>query len=165
MGVEIERKFLVQNNAWRPQTTHSQPMAQGYVSSSPQHTVRVRVAGEQAYLTLKGPVYGVSRAEFEYEVPVAEARQMLGLFCQGRRLEKVRHRVVVGRHTWEIDEFSGENQGLIVAEIELSAPDEDFERPEWLGEEVSGQARYYNSQLVAHPYSGWSEGEASGEGA
>lgn len=158
MGVEIERKFLVRGDAWRAHVRRSQPMAQGYVAASPGATVRVRVAGERAFLTLKGPVKNLSRAEFEYPVPVDEAWQMLDLFCEGHRLEKVRHEVEVGEHLWEIDEFSGENQGLIVAEIELSSADEAFERPSWLGAEVSGLARYYNSQLVARPYGTWPQG-------
>lgn len=163
MGTEIERKFLVSDASWRAHIRRSQPMAQGYLAASPGTTVRVRVAGDAAFLTLKGPVRDLARAEFEYAIPVDEAHEMLALFCQGHRLEKVRHEVEVGDHLWEIDEFSGENRGLIVAEVELASADERFERPSWLGAEVSGMPRYYNSQLVVRPFARWSEAEQRGE--
>ncbi|RDV40027.1 CYTH domain-containing protein [Bradymonadaceae bacterium TMQ3] len=163
MGIEIERKFLVCDASWRTHIKQSQPMAQGYLAASPGTTVRVRVAGAEAFLTLKGPVKELARAEFEYAIPVEEAREMLALFCEGHRLEKIRHEVEVGEHLWEIDEFTGENQGLIVAEVELASADEVFVRPRWLGAEVSGMPRYYNSQLVVRPFACWSEAEQRGE--
>jgi adenylate cyclase len=105
-------------------------------------------------LTIKSKTKGISRSEFEYDIPSSEATQLLQL-CEGPLIEKIRHLVIIGEHTWEIDEFSGDNQGLIIAEIELSSEDESFEKPAWLGKEVSDDARYYNSSLVAHPYNQW----------
>ena len=156
MGVEIERKFLVQSS-WHPAAS-GEEIAQGYLSSVPERTVRVRIRGERGYLTVKGRNGGADaarRAEFEYEIPVADARAMLAL-CEPGLCEKVRHveRAADG-HDWEIDVFHGKNEGLIVAEVELGSEDELFERPDWLGEEVTGDKRYYNSCLAQHPYTEW----------
>ena len=154
MPLEIERKFLLRNDSWRRAVIRSVPLAQGYLSVDPLRTVRVRVAGDRAWLTVKGPVVGITRAEFEYPVPVTEATAMLAL-CPQPVVEKTRHYVPVGAHVWEIDVFTGANAGLVLAEVELAAPDENITLPGWVGEEVSGQARYYNSSLLRLPYCDW----------
>lgn len=153
MGVEIERKFLLASDAWRAGATGTE-YCQGYLSRDPARTVRVRVAGEQGFLTIKGRSDGVARAEFEYVIPVAEARELLRL-CEGPLIEKRRYCVEYGGFVWEIDEFFGENTGLVVAEIELPAVDAEFARPEWLGVEVSDDPRYFNSSLSRTPYTLW----------
>jgi len=162
MGIEIERKFLVIGETWRGQATRRQRMAQGYLndaaavdSGAQQVSVRVRIAGEHAALNLKSRELGASRQEFEYPIPLADAEALLAL-CVGGTIDKTRHYVSVGGHLWEIDEFHGENAGLFVAEIELSAVDEAFERPPWLGAEVTDQVRYYNLALASRPFSQWS---------
>ena len=154
MGLEIERKFLVVGEAWREQVTEATELKQGYLNRDPERTVRVRVAGDQGFLTIKGRTEGLSRVEFEYEIPLAEAEALLAL-CERPIIEKVRHLIPHQGHTWELDVFAGENAGLRVAEIELQQEDEAFVRPEWLGEEVSADRRYYNAALIAHPYSEW----------
>jgi CYTH domain-containing protein len=152
MGIEIERKFLVTGAAWRETTgTHYR---QGYLNRDKERTVRVRLAGEKAFLTIKGKSVGASRAEFEYEIPVADAAQLLKL-CDGPILEKIRRVIEHEGAAWEVDEFFGENAGLVVAEIELHSEDQAFARPEWLGEEVTHDPRYYNSSLAAHPFRSW----------
>ncbi len=155
MAEEIERKFLVQDG-WREASHRQTRIVQGYLSSVPGRSVRVRTAGERGFLTIKGAANdsGVSRYEWEREIPLAEAEQLLALAEPGV-IEKIRHLVAAGPHTFEVDEFFGENTGLIVAEIELGAEDEAFERPGWLGAEVTGDRRYYNSSLVKHPFGGW----------
>ena len=132
--------------------------SQGYLNRDKERTVRVRVAGEQAFLTLKGLTTGASRAEFEYEIPVADAEQLLKL-CDGPIVQKVRHAVVYQGFRWEVDEFLGENAGLVVAEVELQQEDQPFERPGWLGQEVTEDPRYFNSNLAANPYSAWPDGK------
>ena len=158
MGLEIERKFLVKHS-WCPKSPGDE-IAQGYLSSVPERTVRVRIRGGRGYLTVKGKNGGADaarRAEFEYEIPVADARVMLALAEPGV-IEKVRHvEPAADGHAWEIDVFHGANEGLLVAEVELGAEDEPFARPAWLGAEVTGDARYYNSSLAKHPFSEWSE--------
>ena len=154
MALEIERKFKVVSDSWRDSVTRSTSLRQGYVSTNPEATVRVRLENGVGTLTIKSKTKGISRNEFEYNIPSSEATQLLRL-CEGPLIEKARHRVTIGQHTWEIDEFIGDNQGLIIAEIELSSEDESFEKPAWLGKEVSDDARYYNSSLVAHPYNQW----------
>lgn len=153
MGVEIERKFLVRDDAWRSDVTATKTLRQGYLSLDPEAVVRVRTDGHQGWLTIKGRSTGISRAEFEYPVPSADADALLAL-CGGRVVEKVRHLVPHGAHTWEVDVFSGANTGLIVAEIELSSDTEPFDRPGWLGEEVSGDRRYDNASLAVQPWGG-----------
>lgn len=155
MAREIERKFLLTHDGWRREIAQSVEMRQGYMSSAAEVSVRVRIAGDEAFLNFKGATLGVSRHEFEYAIPRADAEEMLALFCGGRVLTKVRHHVPRGAHCWEIDEFEGANAGLVVAEIELEHEDDDFERPDWLGEEVSHDARYYNVCLVDQPYARW----------
>ncbi len=154
MGVEIERKFLLAGNGWRVLAT---PVLQrqGYLSSNPLRVVRVRVEGERAMITIKGPNAGATRAEWEYPIPLADANTLLDTLCEQPVIEKFRSRIPVGRHVWEIDEFLGANAGLVVAEIELMSEDEAFVQPDWVGQEVTGEARYYNSSLVRLPFSQW----------
>lgn len=153
MGIEIERKFLVKNNDWRKlgEAVH---YMQGYLVADPERTVRIRVAGHHAFITIKGPTDGISRMEFEYEIAVADATEMLHL-CPFPAVEKYRTKVIWKGKTWEIDEFKGENEGLIMAEIELLSPEEIFENPPWIGEEVTGDLRYFNSWLSRNPYRKW----------
>ena len=154
MGHEIERKFLVCSDAWRERAKGTL-FRQGFLSTEPERTVRVRVAGSRGVLTIKGITVGARRAEYEYEIPLEEAEEMLGALCVRPLIEKVRYTLSVGAHTWEIDVFEGENAGLIVAEIELAHEDEPFERPAWLGDEVTHDARYFNASLVKAPYETW----------
>lgn len=155
VGVEIERKFLVRGEGWRDEVEASIPMDQGYLSTTPEHTIRVRQQGEEAVLTIKGPARGLVRPEFEVGLEQEMARDLLAQFCQGRRLKKVRHLIRRGSDLWEVDVFEGENQGLVVAEIELRRPDQEVELPEWVGEEVTGDPRYYNARLVEVPFTQW----------
>ena len=157
MAEEIERKFLLQDDRWRAAATASSRFSQGYLVSSPQLVVRVRLEDNGAQLTVKGATDGIGRLEYEYPVPPADAREMLGRLCQRPLIEKRRFFVPYGDHLWEIDEFEGDNAGLVVAEIELKAEDEAFQRPPWLGREVTGDARYYNACLGKRPYRDWSE--------
>lgn len=156
--IEIERKFLVTGDGWRP-AARSASCQQGYILYGPPVAVRVRIMGEDAFLTLKrssgADTPGIERIEFEYPIPHAEGLKILETLCQESRIEKTRHYVSHGAHTWEIDEFTGANAGLIVAEIELDSPGEIFELPEWTGEEVSGDVRYLNANLAQRPYSQW----------
>jgi len=155
LAIEIERKFLVSSDDWRDGVLSSVPMVQGYLAETGTCSIRVRIGGDRAWLNFKGLTIGARRTEFEYEVPHGEARQMLGLYCEGRLIEKTRHYVRHGKHDWEIDEFHGTNAGLIVAEVELSDEDESFARPDWAGREVTHDPRYYNIRLVEHPWSEW----------
>ncbi len=154
MALEIERKFLLASEAWRAQVESSQRLAQGYLGGT-RASVRVRIGGGRAWLNIKSRELGHSRQEYEYEIPLVDGEAMLASLADGAVIEKTRHLVRQGAHLWEIDEFAGDNRGLIVAEIELAHPDECFERPAWLGAEVTDDARYYNSNLVAHPYTRW----------
>jgi len=153
VGIEIERKFLVQGQAWRSED--GQYICQAYLNRDPARTVRVRIQGEQAWLTIKGRSSGATRAEFEYPVPLADAKALLEL-ADGPRIEKIRHRILVRGMLWEVDEFLGDNAPLVVAEIELPSEDHPFEKPDWLGEEVTHDPRYFNSALASLPYSRWS---------
>lgn len=152
MATEIERKFLVTGSAWRQQNPPR--LSQGYLNRDPDRTVRVRVAAKKAFLTIKGRTTGIARAEFEYAIPLADAQQLLTL-CEGPIIEKARHVLVEQGTRWEIDEFFGDNAGLIVAEVELDDERQSFERPSWLGQEVTHDPRYFNSNLAAHPYRAW----------
>ena len=156
MGVEIERKFLLANEGWRGQG-HPTLMRQGYLVADPVRTVRVRIEGERAVITIKGKSTGASRGEWEYEIPVPDATELLDGLCEQPQVEKIRHRIEHAGHTWEVDEFLGLNAGLVVAEIELGAEDEAFEKPDWIGAEVTGDKRYYNSSLIRMPYSQWQD--------
>ena len=155
MATEIERKFLVTGDFSR-QVTSAQRIVQGYICSQHGRTVRVRIRGEEGFLTIKGASdeKGLSRYEFEQKIPLADAEELLKL-CEPGAIDKMRNLVPAGKHTWEIDVFHGENEGLILAEIELASEDEPFERPDWIGQEVSGDRRYYNSMLTKHPYKQW----------
>lgn len=156
MHTEIERKFRVTGNAFTGEAYAAQRIVQGYLCSAPGRTVRVRIRGEKGYLTIKGPSdgKGLSRYEFEQEIPLPDAERLLAL-CEPGVIDKTRYLVRAGRHVFEVDVFRGENEGLVIAEVELSSEDEPFERPPWLGEEVSGDRRYYNSMLAQHPYTAW----------
>jgi adenylate cyclase len=156
MAVEIERKFLVVNGGWRthPSSDGGVRYTQGYLNRDKTRTVRVRVAGAQGWLTIKGISTGASRAEFEYPIPLADAQTLLAL-CDTPLIDKTRHTLTHAGTVWEVDEFHGDNAGLVVAEVELAAEDQPFERPGWLGEEVTHDARYFNSALIAHPFVRW----------
>jgi adenylate cyclase len=158
MAREIERKFLLKNDTWRAAVRRSQPMSQGYLASTPRSSVRVRIAGAEAWLNIKSGGLVASRLEFEYPVPVEDARELLAL-AEGPLVEKTRHFVEHGGMTFEIDEFHGENSGLVVAELELDREDQPFARPPWLGREVTELRRYYNVCLVEHPYRAWTDAE------
>lgn len=157
MGVEIERKFLVRSEAWRQEVSDWADFRQGYLHSDPSLAVRVRLGVGEAFLTIKGSSREISRLEFEYAIPISDAEVMLERLCRAPLIEKRRHLLRRGPHLWEIDVFFGDNAGLVLAEIELSGEDEDFERPDWLGEEVSRDPRYYNARLAIHPYSRWGD--------
>ncbi len=152
MAIEIERKFLVVGDAWRaaPAVFYSQ----GYLNRDKARTVRVRIAGEEAFLTIKGLSVGVSRAEFEYPIPRWDAQELLAL-CEQPLVEKNRHKILYQGFVWEVDEFLGENLGLVVAEIELPSEDTVFAKPDWVGAEVTADARYFNSNLSRTPYNRW----------
>lgn len=160
MAIEIERKFLVRNNEWRTQVSQGIFYRQGYMSSTPACSIRVRSGGGKGFLNLKSATLGVTRKEYEYPIPEQEANEMLDLFCERPLIEKTRYHVEHAGHTWEVDVFAGDNEGLIVAEIELDDADEVFELPSWAGEEVSHDPRYYNVCLVKHPYKDWRDSEA-----
>ena len=150
--IEIERKFLVKGD-FLPYVTRKEKIIQAYICNTSEKAVRVRIKGENAYITIKGPSdkNGFSRCEFEYEIPVADAEEMLKL-CESGFIEKIRHYVVCENHTFEIDVFSGANEGLVLAELELASENEEFAKPDWLGEEVTGDVRYYNAYLAQHPF-------------
>lgn len=154
MAQEIERKFLVKLDAWRPRGPGTL-YRQGYLCSQKERVVRVRIAGDQAMLTIKGVTVGLTRSEFEYPVPVDDAVVMLDTLCERPQIEKHRHIEVLAGKTWEVDVFHGENEGLVIAELELSSETETFEKPPWVGEDVSSDPRYFNSSLAKNPYSTW----------
>lgn len=154
MAVEVERKFLVTGTGWKGDAT-GVPFRQGYLSTVKERTVRVRIEGDRARLTIKGLTTGISRLEFEYGIPLPDATCMLDELCERPLIEKTRYRVTDGPHVWEIDEFHGVNEGLVVAEIELTSTRESFDRPFWLGREVSDDPRYFNANLVTHPFRQW----------
>lgn len=156
MGKEIERKFLVTGEEWKG-LAEGVRYRQGYLSSAIERTVRVRTVGERAFLTVKGPTRGVTRLEFEYPIPYEDCVAMLDELAEKPVIDKVRRKIAFAGHVWEVDEFFGENAGLVVAEVELQSEGEPFEKPAWVGQEVSGDPRYYNSSLIAHPYSEWKD--------
>jgi len=156
MKTEIERKFLVAADSWRTDVGAGELYEQGYISCDPKKiTVRVRLAGSRGFLTLKGPTEGISRSEMEYEIPADEAKYMLEHFCGDRIVSKTRYLLEANGLQLEIDEFHGENQGLILAEIELESEDQPLEKPDWLGEEVSHDPRYFNAALSLNPFTAW----------
>lgn len=154
--IEIERKFLVSSDTFKTEAFKENTIAQGYLSSVPERTVRVRIKGDKGFLTIKGisNASGLSRFEWEKEIPVEEAKKLL-LLCEKGVIDKTRFEVKVGNHIFEVDEFHGENKGLTVAEVELQSETETFEKPDWLGEEVTNDNRYYNAYLSNHPFTGW----------
>ena len=154
MGVEIERKFLLAADGWRALGVPVL-LRQGYLSSDPARVVRVRVEGEHACMTIKGQSVGATRGEWEYPIPLADANELLERLCEQPIVEKYRRRIDFAGNTWEVDEFLGANEGLVLAEIELGAEDQQFDKPEWIGDDVTGDRRYYNSNLVRHPFSSW----------
>ncbi|MEZ7198575.1 CYTH domain-containing protein [Pseudodesulfovibrio karagichevae] len=154
MAKEIERKFLLVGDDWRElaKGTHYR---QGYLNSAKERTVRVRTIDDKGFLTIKGITTGATRVEYEYEIPHAECTEMLDNLAEKPIIEKARYKIEFGGFTWEVDEFFGVNRGLVVAEIELKSEDQAFEKPAWVGEEVTGDPRYFNSNLVANPYTTW----------
>ncbi|MDR2872546.1 MAG: CYTH domain-containing protein [Xanthomonadaceae bacterium] len=165
MGIEIERKFLVENDSWRTAVRSVTTMTQGYLNDlsmiengRQRASVRIRIEGKQAFLNIKSRDLGYMRQEFDYEIPIDEANEFLSL-CTGSLIDKRRYHIQHHDHLWEVDEFLGDNAGLIVAEIELTHTDEYFERPDWLGIEVTDQTRYYNLALADRPYSQWTQHE------
>lgn len=154
MPTEIERKFLVSGDDWRTLGTGT-VYCQGYLAASEARTIRVRIAGDQAFLTIKGASQGVSRPEFEYAIPLEDARQILETLCDRPFIQKTRYKIEWGGLLWEVDEFAGENKGLILAEVELQDANQPLSLPPWIGEEVSHDARYFNANLMKFPFSKW----------
>jgi adenylate cyclase len=154
MSVEIERKFLVRDDRWKA-LGQGVLLRQGYLSSHPERVVRVRIEGDAAILTIKGRSVGATRGEWEYPVPLADAQTFLDSLCERPIIEKYRSRIRFEGMVWEVDEFLGENAGLVVAEIELEHEDQVFIKPDWIGEEVTQDARYFNANLLRHPYRAW----------
>lgn len=154
MAKEIERKFLVKGDSWRAVGAGTR-YRQGYLNTVKERTVRVRTAGDKGFLTVKGVNVGATRSEYEYEIPLADANEMLDRLCERPLIEKTRFRIQSGDVTWEIDEFEGDNRGLIMAEVELKDEKQAVSLPDWIGAEVTGDPRYFNSNLIAHPFSKW----------
>jgi adenylate cyclase len=154
MGIEIERKFLLTGTSWKhlaPGTSYRQ----GYLNSTKERTVRVRTIDDKGFLTIKGISIGATRVEYEYEIPAVDAKKLLDDLCEKPIIEKSRYKITHAGFVWEIDEFFGENEGLVVAEIELESEDQTFAKPEWVGEEVTGDPRYFNSNLIKNPFTKW----------
>jgi len=160
MAKEIERKFLVQKGVWRPKS-QGHYCRQGYLSTVKERVVRVRVVGDMGFLTIKGITEGFSRLEFEYEIPERDAHQLLDTLCEPPLIEKTRYQEEYRGLNWEIDVFEGDNEGLILAEVELKRINQQIDPPKWIGEEVSHDSKYFNSNLAVHPYSSWTKGEKS----
>jgi adenylate cyclase len=156
MATEIEKKFLLNDNSWMDLAGRGTKYSQGYLVGSKQASVRVRIQGNKAFLNIKSATIDITRQEFEYEIPLVDAMEMLETLCEKPLISKTRYHLKYENHIWEIDVFDGENKGLVVAEIELSDENEVFSKPSWIGEEVSDDARYYNTCLVQHPFKDWS---------
>ncbi len=156
MPIEIEKKFLVKDRTYK-QLAQGVHYRQGYLNRDKERTVRVRVAGDEAYLTVKGITRGIERLEFEYPISLIEANEMIDLLCEKPIIEKYRYSFYSDGHEWEVDEFLGENEGLVIAEVELDTTDEFVNLPEWIGAEVTGDTRYYNSSLSVEPFKTWKE--------
>lgn len=154
MGTEIERKFLLRDDTWRAGASGT-VYRQGYLNSAKERTVRVRTVGDKAFLTIKGITVGATRAEYEYPIPFDDCNAMLDTLAEKPLIEKKRYKIRRGDLVWEIDEFFGDNKGLIVAEVELQSERQVFDKPAWLGDEVSGDPRYFNSNLIKHPFTQW----------
>lgn len=154
MGVEIEHKFLVKGEDWKAQ---GEPVLirQGYLSSHPERVVRVRIYGDEAFMTIKSKAVGIARGEWEYPLPLADAQEFLDRLCEQPIIEKYRRRIEHAGFTWEVDEFLGVNAGLVVAEIEVPSEDQAFDKPDWIADEVTDDPRYLNSNLIARPFSSW----------
>jgi len=155
MGMEIERKFLVRGEPWKG--LEGTAFRQGYLTIDPERTVRVRIAGDRGYLTIKGPSTGASREEFEYQIPLADAGRLLDRHCLKPQIEKTRYLVGHAGLTWEVDVFAGQNAGLVIAEVELEAVDQTVDLPDWVGREVTGDQRFFNAYLSRHPFLSWSD--------
>ena len=155
MGTEIERKFLIKNDTWRNSATAGVKYIQGYFTTNERCSIRVRIEGDEAAINIKSATIDITRSEYNYPLPVKDAREMLDNLCEKPLIEKTRYHLEYDGHVWDIDEFSGENQGLVIAEIELEKTDEKFTRPGWLGKEVSDDPRYYNVCLINNPYKNW----------
>lgn len=155
MAQEIERKFLVEGDGWRKAVIGEHRLVQGYLAHNERSAIRVRIKDQKALLTIKSAVSGITRAEFEYEIPMADAEVLLHQLARQPLIDKTRYLVRVGDHTWELDLFRGDNEGLVMAEIELESADESFEIPNWAGREVSDDRRYYNANLAEHPFKAW----------
>ena len=155
MAKEIERKFLTTSDDWLHIADQGTHFRQGYLAGTKDGSVRVRIEGDKANLNIKSATLGISRLEYEYSIPMQDAREMLEQLCLKPQIEKTRYIVHYGKHEWEIDVFDGDNAGLVVAEVELSSEDEEYEIPPWAGEEVSGDTRYYNTCLATNPYKSW----------
>lgn len=160
MATEIERKFLVLSNDWRRFVTGETPMVQAYFAGGDKASIRVRISGQSANINIKSATLDVHRQEYEFPIPLEDAREMVERLCEHPVIEKTRYYVPYAGHTWEVDVFSGANDGLVVAELELNHADEAFEKPAWLGAEVSHDTRYYNVCLVQNPYKNWSSPRA-----
>lgn len=155
MAKEIEHKYLTVNDDWRENADDGIHIIQGYMGSNDKSSVRIRVNGDSANLNIKSKTIGIERSEYDYPIPLDDATEMLDSLCDKPFIEKTRYHVIHDHHEWEVDVFAGENEGLIVAELELSSPDEAFTLPDWIGKEVSDDPRYYNICLVTHPYKNW----------
>jgi len=154
MAIEIERKFLLKNEDWRAECDSGTKILQGYLNSHKERTVRVRISGSKGEINIKGKTNQLTRQEFEYTIPLGDAEKLI-LLCETPIIEKTRYRIHQDQLIWEVDEFHGENNGLIVAEVELQSEKQDIDLPNWIGLEVSNDARYYNASLIARPYSKW----------
>ena len=155
MGIEIERKFLLKDDSWQQLADAGTPYRQGYLIGTKQASVRVRIEGDQAFLNIKSRTLGVTRQEYQYPLPLDEAKELLDTLCEKPLVEKTRYKIEYAGHEWEIDVFGGDNSGLVVAEVELQSEHEALALPPWVGVEVSADPRYYNVNLVKHPYSTW----------
>lgn len=154
MATEIERKYLLKNDSWKQEVSSKNNIVQGYLSSKPERTVRIRITNNKGFVTIKSKNIGSLRKEFEYEIPIEDAKELI-LLCEKPIIQKTRYLVEHYSHIWEIDIFEGENQGLEVAEIELSQENEEFSIPDWIGQEVTNESKYYNSQLIINPFMNW----------
>lgn len=163
MAREIERKFLLKNQSWKKQAYQETLFAQGYLNDiadkNAKSSVRVRIEGQRANMNIKSLEIGLSRDEYEYEIPYDEAKRMLATLAVGPVVEKIRYLVKVGSHTWEVDEFLGDNQGLVVAEVEMQSEDEQIQIPDWAAREVTNEVRFYNVSLSKQPFNSWTENE------
>ncbi|MGB1039676.1 MAG: CYTH domain-containing protein [Flavobacteriales bacterium] len=154
MATEIERKYLLKNDSWKQEVSSKNKIIQGYLSSKPERTVRIRITNNRGFVTIKSKNIGSLRKEFEYEIPIEDAEELI-LLCEKPIIQKTRYIVEHSSYSWEIDIFEGENQGLEVAEIELSQENEEFSIPNWIGQEVTNESKYYNSQLIINPFINW----------